>query len=132
MIRNYEKVMNVKVAERSRPTLSSFQALRIQRQNHLGTLHQQRFCKDLTCLASVEDVNKVTVLVYSQTVSASSHLVHSLGHFMAIVSQNKMLVFIHNLNAVPTLSGTHPVVWNDVSLGSVDITVKLANQMIES
>ena len=70
---------------RPRPTLSGFQALRIQRQNRLGTLHQQRFCKDLTYLASVQDVNKLTILGYIQTVSSSSYLVHRLGHFMAIV-----------------------------------------------
>ena len=168
MIRNYEKVMNVEVADirdnfidatsykclhphldqkhfpscsfskvrtiwprlgLSRPTLSSIQVFWIQRKNHLGTLHQQRFCKDLTCLASVKDVNKLTILVYIQTVSASIHLVHTLGHFVA---QNRMLVFIHKLNAFPTLSGRHTLVWNDAFLGSVDVVVKWANQMIET
>ena len=50
--------------------------------------------KALTCLASVQDVNKLTTLVYSQIVSTLSHLFHMLGHLMAIVAQNKMLVFI--------------------------------------
>ena len=51
---------------------------------------------------------------------------------MATVAQNKMLVFIHNLNALPTLSGTHTLVWNDAFLDSVDVMVKWANQMIET
>ena len=55
-----------------------------------------------------------------------------MGHFMAIVAQNKMLVFIHNLNAVPTLSGTHTLLLKDAFLGSVDVMVKWANQMIET
>ena len=46
--------------------------------------------------------------------------------------KNKMLVFIHSLNAVLTLSGTHTLFWNGAFLSSIDVIVKWANQMIET